>query len=142
MSSAIFTESRRIEYYAKFLEDERLSPEERAQIARHLNFLVGAGEADPAGACRSVPELPALRAPIWPKFIEGKHHHVMAEVFERVERGELNRVIINLPPRSTKSKFASVLLPAWFLGKHPMPKSWKPATPHPYRSTSAASSVT
>jgi hypothetical protein len=43
----------------------------------------------------------------------------MAEVFERVERGELKRVIVNLPPRSTKSKFSSVLFPAWYLGKHP-----------------------
>src|SRR6516164_773842 len=41
------SESRRLEYYAQFLDDERLSPEERAQIARHLNYLLGAGEADP-----------------------------------------------------------------------------------------------
>jgi hypothetical protein len=109
-------ESRRLEYYAKFLDDGRLSPEERAQIARHLNFLLGAGAADPEEARQRF--LPFVRQ-TWPKFIEGPHHHVMAEVFERVERGELKRVIINLPPRSTKSKFSSVLFPAWFLGKHP-----------------------
>jgi predicted phage terminase large subunit-like protein len=43
----------------------------------------------------------------------------MAEAFERVARGECKRLIINMPPRHTKSEFASYLLPAWFLGKYP-----------------------
>ena len=46
----------------------------------------------------------------------------MAEAFERVARGELKRLIINMPPRHTKSEFASYLLPAWFLGKFPHKK--------------------
>jgi hypothetical protein len=33
MGGITFSESRHIEYYAKFLDDERLTPEERAQIA-------------------------------------------------------------------------------------------------------------
>jgi hypothetical protein len=33
--------------------------------------------------------------------------------------GELKRAIINMPPRSTESRFASVLFPAWYLGRHP-----------------------
>lgn len=55
----------------------------------------------------------------WPSFIGGRHHKVMAEAFERVARGECKRLIINMPPRHTKSEFASYLLPAWFLGKFP-----------------------
>ena len=55
----------------------------------------------------------------WPAFIEGAHHKTMAEAFERVARGELKRLIINMPPRHTKSEFASYLLPAWFLGQYP-----------------------
>jgi hypothetical protein len=43
----------------------------------------------------------------------------MADAFERVARGELKRLIINMPPRHTKSEFASYLLPAWFLGLNP-----------------------
>jgi predicted phage terminase large subunit-like protein len=43
----------------------------------------------------------------------------MAEAFERVANGELKRLIINMPPRHTKSEFASYLLPAWFLGRYP-----------------------
>ena len=59
---------------------------------------------------------------VWPTFIAGRHHAKMADAFERVARGELKRLIINMPPRHTKSEFASYLLPAWFLGKYPHKK--------------------
>jgi hypothetical protein len=62
--------------------------------------------------------LPFVRA-VWPELIHGSHHDIMADVLERVARGELRRAIINMPPRSTKSRFASVLFPAWYLGRHP-----------------------
>ncbi len=56
---------------------------------------------------------------MWSAFIHGKHHEIMAEAFEKVANGELKRLIINMPPRHTKSEFASYLLPAWFLGRYP-----------------------
>ena len=59
---------------------------------------------------------------VWPTFISGRHHRDMAHAFERVARGENKRLIINMPPRHTKSEFASYLLPAWFLGKFPAKK--------------------
>ncbi len=59
---------------------------------------------------------------VWPTFISGRHHAIMAEAFERVARGDCKRLIINMPPRHTKSEFASYLLPAWFLGKFPHKK--------------------
>jgi len=59
---------------------------------------------------------------MWPGFISGKHHQIMADAFERVASGDLKRLIINMPPRHTKSEFASYLLPAWFLGKFPQKK--------------------
>ena len=59
---------------------------------------------------------------VWPAFIEGSHHKIMAKAFERVANGELKRLIINMPPRHTKSEFASYLLPAWFLGRFPEKK--------------------
>lgn len=62
--------------------------------------------------------LPFVRR-VWPGYIHGRHHDVMAEAFERIERGELKRCIINMPPRSTKSRFTSILFPAWYLGRHP-----------------------
>jgi predicted phage terminase large subunit-like protein len=59
---------------------------------------------------------------VWPEFIGGRHHKIMAKAFERVAKGECKRLIINMPPRHTKSEFASYLLPAWFLGKYPNKK--------------------
>jgi predicted phage terminase large subunit-like protein len=59
---------------------------------------------------------------VWPTFIGGRHHKRMAEAFERVANGTCKRLIINMPPRHTKSEFASYLLPAWFLGKFPHKK--------------------
>ena len=56
---------------------------------------------------------------MWPAFIEGEHHKIMANAFEKVAEGELKRLIINMPPRHTKSEFASYLLPSWFLGLYP-----------------------
>lgn len=56
---------------------------------------------------------------VWPTFILGRHHLRMAAAFERVIEGKTKRLIINMPPRHTKSEFASYLLPSWFLGKFP-----------------------
>jgi len=59
---------------------------------------------------------------VWPAFIEGDHHKVMSDAFNRIADGSLKRLIINMPPRHTKSEFASHLFPAWFLGKFPNKK--------------------
>tara|TARA_R110000868_G_scaffold102699_3_gene282999 strand:+ start:899 stop:2389 length:1491 start_codon:yes stop_codon:yes gene_type:complete len=56
---------------------------------------------------------------MWPGFIHGRHHAVMAKKFEAIADGSLKRLIINMPPRHTKSEFASYLLTSWFLGKYP-----------------------
>tara|TARA_R110000824_G_scaffold7686_2_gene34694 strand:- start:5497 stop:7089 length:1593 start_codon:yes stop_codon:yes gene_type:complete len=55
----------------------------------------------------------------WPQFIEGSHHRIMANAFERIADGRLKRLIINMPPRHTKSEFASHMFPAWLVGKRP-----------------------
>jgi predicted phage terminase large subunit-like protein len=65
--------------------------------------------------------LPFVRQ-MWSAFIPGQHHQIMADAFERVARGELKRLIVNMPPRHTKSEFASYLFPAWFLGLYPEKK--------------------
>ena len=59
---------------------------------------------------------------MWPGFIDGRHHKVMANKFQEIAEGKIKRLIINMPPRHTKSEFASFLLPAWFLGKYPNKK--------------------
>ena len=59
---------------------------------------------------------------VWPSFITGSHHRIFAEKLERVARGELKRLIVNMPPRHTKSEFASYLFPAWVMGQSPETK--------------------
>ena len=56
---------------------------------------------------------------VWPEFIEGSHHKIVAEKFNQLAEGKLKRLIINMPPRHTKSEFASFLLPAWMVGRNP-----------------------
>jgi len=59
---------------------------------------------------------------VWPSFIAGSHHKIFGEKLERVARGELKRLIVNMPPRHTKSEFASYLFPAWVMGQKPETK--------------------
>jgi len=56
---------------------------------------------------------------VWPEFVEGSHHKKIGDKFNRIAKGELKRVIINMPPRHTKSEFSSFLLPAWMIGRNP-----------------------
>ena len=56
---------------------------------------------------------------VWPDFIEGPHHRVIAQKFNDLANKKINRLIVNMPPRHTKSEFASYLLPAWMVGRNP-----------------------
>ncbi len=59
---------------------------------------------------------------VWPEFIGGYHHKKIAEKFELLKDKKLKRLIVNMPPRHTKSEFASYLLPAWIMGHAPKTK--------------------
>ena len=59
---------------------------------------------------------------MWPDAIIGAHHKKMAEAFDKIACGKLKRLIINMPPRHTKSEFASYLLPAFLMGRDPRKK--------------------
>ena len=56
---------------------------------------------------------------VWPEFIEGAHHRHIAKKFNDLASGKITRLIVNMPPRHTKSEFASFLLPAWMVGRKP-----------------------
>ena len=56
---------------------------------------------------------------MWPEFIEGRHHKEIADKFNKLANGKCKRLIINMPPRHTKSEFSSFLLPAWMVGRNP-----------------------
>jgi predicted phage terminase large subunit-like protein len=59
---------------------------------------------------------------IWPEFICGRHHKIFAQKLEDIATGKINRLIVNMPPRHTKSEFASTYFPAWVMGRFPNKK--------------------
>ena len=59
---------------------------------------------------------------MWPEFICGRHHKIFAQKLEDIANGKINRLIVNMPPRHTKSEFASTYFPAWIMGKNPNKK--------------------
>jgi hypothetical protein len=52
-------------------------------------------------------------------FVHSWHIDAIAHQLERVRRGEIRRLIINMPPRSLKSIACSVAFPAYVLGLDP-----------------------
>src|ERR1700693_752560 len=55
----------------------------------------------------------------WPQFELAKHHELIISKLEAVERGQISRLMIFLPPRHGKSMITSSIFPAWYLGRHP-----------------------
>ncbi len=47
------------------------------------------------------------------------HHNIICKKLEEVEQGKCKRLMLFLPPRHGKSLLASIMFPAWFLGKNP-----------------------
>jgi len=86
----------------------------------HVDQIIELLKADKLERCKE--NFMPFVGEMWSAFISGRHHKIMADAFERVANGELKRLIINMPPRHTKSEFASYLFPAWFLGKFPEKK--------------------
>ncbi len=56
---------------------------------------------------------------VWPGFICGPHHKIMAEKFEKLVSGDIKRVVINIAPRHGKSELTSYLFLAWLMGQKP-----------------------
>jgi predicted phage terminase large subunit-like protein len=55
----------------------------------------------------------------WPPFELAAHHRLVVDRLEAVERGEIRRLIVCMPPRHGKSLLATQMFPTWFLGRHP-----------------------
>ena len=53
------------------------------------------------------------------QFLENWHIDLIAEHLEAARKGEITRLIINMPPRYLKSVCVSVAWPAWILGHDP-----------------------
>ena len=95
--------------------DISVIPEDR--LRHYATLLSRAQNLEEADKCRD--DFMLFVTTIWEDFINGRHHKIMAEKFNRLARGDLKRLIVNMPPRHTKSEFGSYLLPAWLMGRNP-----------------------
>ena len=99
------------------INTEYLTDAELEQLSKHLDKYKELHERDELQG-----EFLKFVRHVWPSFIGGSHHKIFAEKLERVAKGELKRLIVNMPPRHTKSEFASYLFPAWVMGRNPHTK--------------------
>lgn len=53
------------------------------------------------------------------RYATARHHRIIAEQLERVERREIDRLMLLLPPRHGKTELASRRYPPWNLGRNP-----------------------
>lgn len=88
-----------------------LNPDQKEQVLRLIE------ERERLSTLKSAREnfIPFMKH-MWPEVIIGAHHHVIAEHFEELVFGKLDRLIINIAPRHGKSEMTSWLLPLWYLG--------------------------
>lgn len=56
---------------------------------------------------------------VQPTFIQTRHHAIMADALEAVDRGEITRLMVFMPPRHGKSRMVSQMFPCWALGRQP-----------------------
>ena len=56
---------------------------------------------------------------LWDGVILGRHHKILADKLNRVSQGKCKRLMVMLPPRHSKSEFASTYFPAWMMGLNP-----------------------
>lgn len=80
---------------------------------------MGQAETIPTAEDYAHSRLLSWAAYCWPQYQIGRHHRRIADALQAVERGEINRLIITMPPRHGKSMLASEFFPAWYLGRNP-----------------------
>ena len=55
----------------------------------------------------------------YPNWVSGDHHRVICDALHRIEKGELKRLMLFMPPRHSKTEIVTRRFPAWLLGHHP-----------------------
>jgi hypothetical protein len=103
-----------IKNIVKKLQVENLPPDTRRELKR---YLVQLDRTQKHKKIRT--DFLTFVKHMWPDFIEGYHHKIVAEKFNKLKARKIKRLIVNMPPRHTKSEFASFLLPAWMIGGNP-----------------------
>jgi len=96
---------------------DAFDPEEVAEINRMVDELTTRTTNKAA-----YDDLIAFCKLMQPDYIVGKHHRILADMLMDIERGDKDRICVNIPPRHGKSQLVSIFFPAWFLGRNPNKK--------------------
>jgi len=112
MNKMVDIDDAEIEALLANLDD--LSPEEIAEIDQMVDELASrkanqTAYDDLLGFCKKMD----------PNYIVGRHHRILANMLMAIERGDKDRICVNMPPRHGKSQLVSIFYPAWFLGRNP-----------------------
>ena len=112
MNKMVDIDDAEIEALLNNLDD--LSPEELAEIDQMVDELASrkanqTAYDDLLGFCKKMD----------PNYIVGRHHRILANMLMAIERGDKDRICVNMPPRHGKSQLVSIFYPAWFLGRNP-----------------------
>ena len=101
-----------IEALLERLDD--LTPEEMQEIDQMVDELA-TRKANQA----AFDDLLAFCKKMDPNYIVGRHHRILANMLMDIEKGNKDRICVNMPPRHGKSQLVSIFYPAWFLGRNP-----------------------
>ena len=112
MNKMVDIDDAEIEALLNNLDD--LSPEELAEIDQMVDELASrkanqTAYDDLLGFCKKMD----------PNYIVGRHHRILSNMLMAIERGDKDRICVNMPPRHGKSQLVSIFYPAWFLGRNP-----------------------
>lgn len=91
-----------------------LSPEELAEIDAMVDELASRKTNQAA-----YDDLLAFCKKMDSNYLVGRHHRILANMLMAIERGDKDRICVNMPPRHGKSQLVSIFYPAWFLGRNP-----------------------
>jgi len=101
-----------IEALLERLDD--LTPEEMQEIDQMVDEL-----ATRKANQSAFDDLLAFCKKMDPNYIVGRHHRILANMLMDIEKGDKDRICVNMPPRHGKSQLVSIFYPAWFLGRNP-----------------------
>jgi hypothetical protein len=94
------------------IDPSRLTDEELQEIQARRRRIVCAEQAEQLVAYCGSDELFGQEKP-------AAHHALLCDFLQQVERGEIDRLMIFMPPGSAKSTYTSVRFASWYLGRHP-----------------------
>lgn len=88
-----------------------------AVAATEMMLALAASNVEDRGLCAS--DLLVFTKRMFPSYSVAEHHKQIALRLQSVANGEIDRLIITVPPRHGKSELASIHFPAWYLANNP-----------------------